>query len=93
MEHPLPGNTGVDEKSVKGRCKEEDVVLGNVLSPLVILLTNICKRSVGCRRIVHGRTFCQSVRLRLRLCLHSLLQLPISDLKQRTCNAARRSPI
>ena len=52
LAHYLPDAIDPDDSSVKERCATEDVELDHVLSPLVILLTNLCQKSVDCRRIL-----------------------------------------
>ncbi|OCB88330.1 hypothetical protein A7U60_g4532 [Sanghuangporus baumii] len=52
MAHYLPGNIDPDDASVKKACKDEDVELDHVLSPLVLLMTKLCKHNVECRKAV-----------------------------------------
>ncbi|KAL5508603.1 hypothetical protein ACEPAH_6222 [Sanghuangporus vaninii] len=52
MAHYLPGDIDPDDASVKKTCKDEDVELDHVLSPLVLLMTKLCKHNVECRKAV-----------------------------------------
>lgn len=52
MAHYLPGNIDPDDSSVKKLCKDEDIELDHVLSPLVLLMTKLCKHNVECRKAV-----------------------------------------
>lgn len=50
LSHYVPGNVDPDDASVKQTCLREDVQLDHVLTPLVILLTRLCKHNLECRK-------------------------------------------
>lgn len=50
LTHYLPGDVDPDDAFVKKICKDEDVELDHVLSPLVLLMTKFCKSNVECRK-------------------------------------------
>jgi len=52
FEHYLPGTVDPDDKTVKQRCADEDIELDHVLSPLVLLVTKICKYHTECRKVL-----------------------------------------
>lgn len=51
----MPGAVEADDKSVRERCRKEDVQLDDVLSPLVVLLTRLCEASEECRKFMRMR--------------------------------------
>ena len=55
LSHYLPGNVDPDDASVKKACADEDVQLDHVLTPLVVLMTKLCKHNVECRKAVRQK--------------------------------------
>lgn len=55
LAHYLPGNVDPDDVSVKQLCKQEDIELDHVMTPLVLLLTKLCKHNLDCRKTFRNR--------------------------------------
>ena len=55
LEHYLPGNVDADDTSIKQICQQEDVQLDHVLTPLVLLVTKLCRQNLECRKTFRNR--------------------------------------
>lgn len=55
LAHYLPGDIDPDDASVKQICRQEDIELDHVMTPLVLLLTKLCKHNLDCRRTFRNR--------------------------------------
>lgn len=55
LAHYLPGSIDPDDGSVKQLCVQEDIQLDHVMTPLVLLVTKLCKNNLDCRKTFRGR--------------------------------------
>lgn len=55
LAHYLPGNVDSDDTSIKQICQQEDVQLDHVLTPLVLLVTKLCRQNLECRKTFRNR--------------------------------------